>query len=152
MFSLSFSSPSPSPSPSYNKREKEIKDRELWLSLTSFWGVGGEVSCCPCPIQRSKVPRKQGNMIYRYAGFTEQSCEWGKLGDEAVRPAWQRQSKERSERDSLSCLDWLSRTKNWSLSCRDSQGREQREIPLLVWELLAGTEHHTKEFFYTILR
>ena len=32
----------------------------------------------------------------------------------------------------------MSRTKNWPLPCRDSPEREQREIPGLVWEWLAG--------------
>ena len=60
-----------------------------------------------------------------------------KLTDQGRRPVWQRQSRARAERDSKSCSDWLSRTKNWPLPCRDSSQREQREITGLVWEQIS---------------
>ena len=49
--------------------------------------------------------------------------------DQGVGPAGQRQSRARAERGSRSCLDWMSRTKNWPLSCRDSPERTQTSGP-----------------------
>ena len=70
-----------------------------------------------------------------------------RVTDQEVTPVEQRQSRARAERGSRSCLDWLSRTKNWPLPCRDSPEREQREIPGLVWEWLAGTGPHWNAYY-----
>ena len=47
----------------------------------------------------------QRDRIYRMV-------QWiGKIPDQGVRPAWHRQSKEKTERGCRSCLDWWSRKK-----------------------------------------
>ena len=61
-----------------------------------------------------------------------------KVTDQEVRPVGQRQSRARAERDSWSCSDLLSRTKNWPLPCRDSPEKAQREIPGLIWDQIPG--------------
>ena len=53
---------------------------------------------------------------------------------QGVGPGGQRESRERAERGSRSCLDWLIRTRNWPLPYRDSQDRDQIENPgLFFW-------------------
>ena len=66
----------------------------------------------------------RGTWLYREAGFTEWSCEWGNY-----------LTKEK-------CLPGRDSQKREPLSCRDSPEREQREIPGLVWKWLAGTGPH----------
>ena len=57
----------------------------------------------------------------------------------------QRWLRARAERSSRSCLDSLSRSRNWPLPCRDSTERKQREILVFVWEFLAGTGPYREE-------
>ena len=77
-----------------------------------------------------------GNIILQRIRNNRMVLWKGKLTDQGLRHVWQRQSRARAERDSWFCLNWLSWTKNWPLSCRESP--EQREIPGLGWEHILG--------------
>ena len=48
-------------------------------------------------------------------------------------PALQRLSKEGAKQDSGSCLEMVSRNREWGLLGRDKPEQEQREVPSPVW-------------------
>ena len=117
-----------------------MEQTELFIYVKSI----DSVSALPSSVHLGSAPGSQ--FTHPEVGPQQRSrnsrmVQWkGKLTDQGVRPVWQRQSRARAERDSWSCLDWLSRSKNWSLPCRDSPEREQREIPGSVWEQFPGLD------------
>ena len=48
--------------------------------------------------------------------------------DQWMRPVWRRQSRASAERGSRFCLDWLSRTRNWTLPCRHRPERNRERF------------------------
>ena len=128
-----------------------------FLSHQKIIRFGVLVFCLVCPLFIAVFPQYTGRdvsegiidmlpeiLIYRMVLWM------GKWTDQGVRPAGQRQSKERAERDSWSCLDLLSRTRKWSLSCRNSPERGQQEGPFF-WKWLAGTWHHWMHSFFNLM-
>ena len=92
----------------------KIAYSNTWISFFEQWLiVPGNTMM---PMKDSRIKKGPGNMTLQIV----RTCERGKLSDQGARPALKRQSRERAERDSLSCLDQLSLTRNWPLQCKDN--------------------------------
>ena len=113
----------------------------VWLCITVYDSVWLCMAVFGCVLQCMafygcvcRAPTGTGNMILQRSKNSRLILWKGKLTDTGGRPVLQRQSRSGAEKDSQFCSYWLSSNTNWPLPCRDSQQREQKKIPVLVWK------------------